>query len=213
MSQQFLEDLRRAILDYDPELAAELARRAVREGGDLEAVMDTLIKAIREVGEDFGQGVLFLPDLIGAADALQAALPILEEAIKAAGTARRSLGRVIIGTVAGDIHTIGKAMVVSMLRAEGFEVTDLGIDVPVAEFVAAVDEQKPDIVAMSALLTSTAPEAGKVVAALSEAGLRERVKILVGGGAITRDFATGIGADGFAPTAPGAVKVARELLN
>jgi methanogenic corrinoid protein MtbC1 len=207
-----LENLKEAVWDYDPEGVARLTMAALRENKDPGVIMDALTQAIRKVGEGYEKRELFLPELIGAADALQRAVPILEEAFRDRGGQRKSTGIVVIGTVSGDIHTIGKTMVGSLLTAEGFEVHDLGIDVPVDEFVEAVGGWEPDILAMSALLTTTAPEVKKVIDALQEVGLRERVRVMAGGGAMTEHLARSMGADGYDPTAPGAVKLAMSLL-
>ncbi|MFW6056774.1 MAG: cobalamin-dependent protein, partial [Chloroflexota bacterium] len=157
-------------------------------------------------------GDMFLPDLVGAADAMTAATPVIEEEIKRTGAERQSTGTVVIGTVYGDIHTIGKTMVATLLQAEGFTVYDAGINVTAEQFVESVRTQKPDILAMSALMTMTAPEQRKVIETLQSEGLRDSVKIMVGGGAITQEFADTIGADGYDPTAPGAAKLARKLV-
>jgi len=168
--------------------------------------------AIRQVGEGFGNGELWLPDLVGAAAAMTSAMPIIEEEIKRAGAKRESVGIVVIGTVYGDIHTIGKTMVATMLTADGFAVIDLGINVTAENFVKGITENNADILAMSALMTTTAPEQRKIIEKLERENLRDKVKIMVGGGAITQDFANSIGADGYDPTAPGAVKLARTLV-
>ncbi len=126
---------------------------------------------------------------------------------------RESAGTVVLGTVYGDIHSIGKTMVGSLLTADGFVVYDIGIDIPAEKFVEEVTTKQPDILAMSSLLTTTAPEQRKVISILKEAGLRDKVKIMVGGGAITQEFADEIGADGFETTAPGAAKLARKLVS
>ncbi len=213
MEAEILKTLKKAVLEYDAEAAARLAKRAMEEGVDPLKALEALTEAIKEVGDGFGRGDLWLPDLVGAARAMENALPVVEEAIKSSGKRRESLGVVVIGTVFGDIHTIGKGMVGTMLTAEGFEVHDVGINVTTESFVAAVKEYQPDILAMSALLTTTAPEAKKVTDALKGEGLRDKIKVMVGGGAITESFATSIGADGYDPTAPGAVDVAKKLLN
>lgn len=213
MEAEILKTLKKAVLTYDAAEAERLAKRAMEEGIDPLDALAALTEAIKEVGEGFGRGDLWLPDLTGAATAMEKALPVVEEAIKSSGKARDSLGVVVIGTVFGDIHTIGKGMVGTMLTAEGFEVHDLGINVSAETFVAAVKEYKPDILAMSALLTTTAPEAIKVIDALKQEGVRDKFKVMVGGGAITEGFAKTIGADGYDPTAPGAVDVAKTLLN
>ena len=204
--------LKKAIVVYDREAAASAARDALAQGIDPNEALGAMTAAIRLVGDGFGAGSLWLPDLVGAADAMQSAVPIIEEAIERTGARREVTGRAIIGTVFGDLHSIGKTMVAALLRADGFEVIDLGIDVPAERFVEAVRERKPDLLAMSALLTTTAPEQGKVINALRNEGLRGGVKIMVGGAAITQDFGDNIGADGYDPTAVGAVKLARRLI-
>lgn len=206
------ESLKKAVLEYDAEGAARFAQQVVDEGLDPVTALDVISEAMQVVGEGYQSGELWLPDLVGAANVSQKALPILEEEIKKRGQKTKSLGTVVIGTVSGDIHTIGKSMVGVLLVAAGFRVIDVGADVPTETFVAAVRENDADILALSALLTTTAPEQGKTIEALKEAGLRNRVKIMVGGGAITQRFADNIGADGYGATAPGAVELAKSLL-
>jgi len=211
MALDILENLKRAVIEYDSESAANWAGKIVEEKVDPLKALDTLTEAIRQVGDGFGKGELWLPDLVGAADAMQAATPILEEELKRIGVKREALGIVVAGTVFGDIHSIGKSMVCTLLIAGGFEVHDLGVNIKAEEFVEAIEDYKANILAMSALLTMTAPEQRKVIATLNERGIRERGKAMIGGGAITADFAEGIGADGYDPTAPGAVELARRL--
>jgi methanogenic corrinoid protein MtbC1 len=213
MDQQTLADLGRAIKEYDGDAAAALAAQALSEDIEPVRVLAALTDAIREVGDGFGAGELFLPELVSAADAMEQAMPIVDAAFTEHGGERASQGKIVAGTVAGDIHNIGKTILCTLLTADGFQVVDLGIDVPVDGFVKAVEEEKPDLVAMSALLTITAQEQKKVIAALEEAGLRSGVKVIVGGGAISQAFADSIGADGYSPTAPGGVSLARELLS
>lgn len=212
MSIEVLENLKKAILEYDSEEAANWARKAVEEKVNPVEALNAMTQAIRQVGDGFGRGEFWLPDLIGAAEAMSAATPILEEETKSRGAKRESLGTVIIGTVYGDIHTIGKTMVATLLTAEGFVVSDLGINVTAGNFIERIKEYKPDILAMSSLMTMTAPEQRKVIETLKKEGLRDKVKIMVGGGAITQEFADSIGADGYDSTAPGAVKLARKLV-
>jgi len=212
MSTDVLENLKKAIVEYDSEEAANWARRAIQEKIDPVKTLAAMTAAIRQVGDGFGKGELWLPDLVGAADAMTSATPIIEEEMKRRGTTRESLGIIVIGTVYGDIHTIGKTMVATLLTAEGFIVNDLGINVTSERFVEGIKKYKADILAMSALMTMTAPEQRKVVGTLKKEGLRDKVKIMVGGGAITQEFANSIGADGYDPTAPGAVKLARRLI-
>lgn len=212
MSSEILNRLQKAILDYDETEAANCARKIVEEQINPVEALNAMTIAIRQVGDGFGKGELFLPDLIGAADAMSAATPILEEEISRSGATRESLGTVVIGTVYGDIHTIGKTMVATLLMAEGFHVEDLGINVTAEGFIEGVKKHNADILAMSALLTTTAPEQRKVIDNLKKEGLRDKVKVMVGGGAITQEFADSIGADGYDPTAPGSVKLARKLI-
>jgi len=212
MSTEVLENLKKAIVEYDSEEAANLARRAIQEKIDPIKTLAAMTAAIKQVGDGFGKGELWLPDLVGAADAMTSATPIIEEEIKRRGITRESLGTIVIGTVYGDIHTIGKTMVATLLIAEGFVVNDLGINVTSERFVEGIKKYKADILAMSALMTMTAPEQRKVIETLKKEGLRDKVKIMVGGGAITQEFANSIGADGYDPTAPGAVKLARKLI-
>ena len=203
MSAEIIENLKKAIFEYDSDAAAKWANKAVEEQIDPTTAMAAATEAIREIGDRFGKGELFLPDLVGAADALAAATPVLNEAIAQAGSHIESLGTVIIGTVFGDIHTIGKSMVATLLTAEGFKVNDLGINVTAEQFLNGVKEHQPHILAMSALMTTTVPEQRKVIERLTGEGLRDKVQIMVGGGALTQEFADRIGADGYDPTAPG----------
>jgi len=212
MEVEILENLKKAVIEYDPQGAARWASKSVEEKVDPIKALDALTEVMRQVGDGFGSGELWLPDLIGAADAMKSAMPIIEEEIKRKGAKRESAGTVVIGTVFGDLHDIGKTMVSTLLIADGFEVIDLGVNIGAEEFVEAVNKYKPDILAMSALMTMTSIQQMLVIATLQGKGIRDKVKIMVGGGAITEDFAKGIGADGYDPTAPGAVKLARKIL-
>ena len=212
MALETLENLKRAVVEYDTEAAASWARKIVEEKVDPIKALDALTETIKQVGDRFGRGELWLPDLVGAADAMQAAMPIIEEELKRTGAKRETMGTVVAGTVFGDIHSIGKSMVCTLLVAGGFEVHDLGVNIKAEEFLEAMEKYQADILAMSALLTTTAAEQKKVIDALKEKGIREKVKVMVGGGAITAEFAQSIGADGYDPTAPGAVELARRLV-
>jgi len=171
-----------------------------------------MTEAIRLIGDGFASGEFFLPELVGAGDIMAVAQGILESRLKRDDLRRLALGTVVIGTVFGDIHTIGKSMVATLLCAEGFTVHDIGISVRSSSFVEAIREHHADILAMSALLTTTAPEMKRVLAELERTGLRTGVKVMVGGGAITQAFANAIGADGYAPDAPQAARLARALV-
>lgn len=209
---EVLAQLKSAILAYNAQRAAEVARNAVNEGLDLLDTANAAIEAIKQVGDSYGRGEAWLPDLIGSSNAMTAAMSIIEKELAARGEERKGRGSIVIGTVHGDIHNIGKDMVATLARAYGFKVIDLGIDVKNEVFIEAIKEHGPDLLAMSALLTTTAHEQDKVIRALEDNGLRGNVKVVVGGGAITADFAKKIGADGYEPTAPRAVKLFKELI-
>ena len=211
MEKQVLEELRKSILTCDKKNALVCAEKVVAENISPQAAIDVLIEAIREVGDGYKSGELFLPEMVGAADVMQTVMPIIESAFIDEGGVAENTGTIVIGTVAGDIHTIGKSMVVSMMTGAGFKVHDLGTDVSADAFADAVQKYSPQVLAMSALLTTTAMEMKKVIDLLKEKELRNQVKVLVGGGAITEDFAMEIGADGYDPTAAGAAIIATEL--
>jgi len=208
---EILAKLKKAVIEYNAEAAASWARKALEEGIDPLEALDALTKGIKQVGDGYGRGELWLPDLIGAAEAMSSAMPIIEEEIKSRGMKRETAGVIVIGTVKGDIHDIGKNIVATLLTIDGFDVIDLGVDVAAEKFIQAIIKHKPSILAMSALLTMTAPEQRKVIDALKKEGIRDKVKVLIGGAAITQEFADDIGADGYDPTAAGAVNLARRL--
>ena len=212
MTEDTLGGLKKAIWEYDSQSAANLARNLIEKGTEPLAILDALTAAIRQVGDRFGKGELWLPDLVGAADAMQAAMPIIDEALKNTGGQRVSLGVVVIGTVFGDIHNIGKDMVSTLLTAAGFEVHDIGKDIAPEGFLEAVRELEPDVVGMSALLTTTMRAMESTIKVLEEAGVRDQVKIMIGGAPVTQAFADQIGADGYASNAASASELARELV-
>lgn len=172
-------------------------------------INEDLVPAMEKIGVKFQKNEIFLPEVMLAARTMQAGLKILKPEL--AGGKREFAGRVVIGTVQGDHHDIGKNLVTMMLEGAGYEVFDLGTDVPPERFVAAVREHRPHLVGMSALLTTTMPVMGKVVRALEEAGLRGKVKVMVGGAPVTPDYAVRAGADGYAPDAGAAVELAKKL--
>jgi len=213
MEKEILGKIKEAVLTYDQKASARYVQEALDLKIDPLTIMDALVEGVRIVGKKFGTGELFLPELVGAAAALQTSTPLIEDAIRKSGKKRESLGTVVIGTVKDDIHTIGKSMVAALLAAEGFEVHDIGIDVPADKFLEAVEEYNPIILGMSALLSTTAPQAKLVIDKLKACGKRDRIKVMVGGGAMTAAFAEAIGADGYESSAPGAVTLARNWLN
>jgi methylmalonyl-CoA mutase cobalamin-binding domain/chain len=207
-----LERVAKAIRDYDGEEAAEAAAEALAAGATPAQALAAVSAVMKEIGDQFGCGALWLPDLVGAAETARLALTVIEEQIVETGKEPERMGTVVLGTVLGDLHDIGKSMVGALLTAAGFRVIDLGTNVSSGTFVETAIEYDAQIVAMSALLTTTAPEQARVIDALNEAGMRNRVKIIVGGGAITPEFAQDIGADGYRATAPESVELALELL-
>ena len=211
MNDDILWNLKKSLQDYDREGCADWARKSVQEEVDPLQALNALTEVMQEIGDGFSRGDFFLPDLIGAATAMEAAMPVLNDEIIRKGIKKKSFGHILIGTVFGDIHSIGKTMVSTLLTAGGFTVSDLGINVETENFIAAVKEYKPDVLAMSALLTTTAREQKVVIEALKREGLRKKVKVMVGGGAISEQFAKSIGADGYAPTAPLGVRLAKSL--
>jgi len=208
-----LEGLREAVRDFDKDLARRLAEEAVNQGIDpVVALEDGLAKALREVGDRFGQGEAFITELVAAAQAMEAGVEILNKEIARRGASRKSVGRFLIGTVKGDIHSIGKSIVATMLQAAGFEVFDIGVDIPNEVFVQKVKELNPDILGLSALMTTTMAIQREVIIALREAGIRGGVKVVVGGAPVTEKWATEIGADACGYDADHAVKVALRLM-
>jgi corrinoid protein of di/trimethylamine methyltransferase len=207
---ELLAALHRAVLDGADTSAGPLAERALAAGiAPLEAIEQGLVPGIREAGRLWEEGEYFLPELVTAAQAMKAAMAVLQPALGDASGAA-SLGRVVIGTVEGDIHDIGKTLVATLLAASGFTVRDEGAGVPVARFVERAGELDADLVCASALLTTTMPRQRDLVHALRAAGLRARV--MVGGAPVTRHWTETIGADGYADNALAAVTVARDLV-
>lgn len=212
-TRRFFETMTQSIVEGEPEDAERLARQALAQGLDpLETLNLGFIPGVDEVGRQFGCGDLFLPDLVRAGAAMKAASQILEAEMLQRGTVRQVAGVIVLGTVKGDIHEIGKNLVATLFTANGFRVHDLGVDVPFETFAAKAKEFQADVVGVSALLTTTMAGQRKVIDALQQAGLRERVLVLIGGAPVTREWADEIGADGFAEDASGAVAVTKALL-
>jgi corrinoid protein of di/trimethylamine methyltransferase len=206
-----LQKLHDAILRGDAKTAAAVTRDALAEGAEpMELISKHMIPAMDEVGRLFQCEAYFVPELLLAARAMKGSLELIRPLLAARG--QRPLGRVIIGTVKGDLHDIGKNIVASMLEGGGFEVTDLGADVAPDRFVEAIQRSNANLVCLSALLTVTMPSMRTTIEALKQAGVRERVKVLVGGAPVTRQFAQQIGADGYSEDAPGAVALARQMI-
>lgn len=204
------DPLRDAVLRGEAPLAESLAGERLTDGIAPETLLaESLIPAMDEVGRKFEEGEFFLPELLVAARAMKAAMALIQPRLAAAGNV--DTRRAVIGTVAGDLHDIGKNLVGAMLEGGGFQVTDLGADVAPEAFVTAVRDGGAQILGISALLSTTMPNMKAVLTALEEAGLRRRVKVIVGGAPITAEYAAQIGADGYAPDASQAVSLARQL--
>ena len=205
---QDLQQLFEAIVSGDAKKARALTEEALQSGTDpLKLVNEFMAPAMDEVGRRFEQNEYFVPELLLSARAMKAALELIRPLLVARGAEPR--GRVVIGTVKGDLHDIGKNLVAAMLEGGGFEVIDLGVNVSPEKFIATVNEKKANIIAMSALLTTTMLSMKTTIEAIKEAGMRDRVKVLVGGAPITKKFADEIGADGFCDNAAGAVALAK----
>lgn len=211
---EFLKQCEEAVLKGDKTLAAELASSALGKDHNLLSIIENgFSKGIRRAGELWEKGEYFLPELAFSADAMKTAMEVLRPALLDSDEGNRSRGTVVIGTIQGDIHDIGKTLVATMLAANGYDIIDLGADVAYSRFVEEVEKQTPQLVCMSALLTTTMAGQGTVVTQLEEKGLRSKVKILVGGAPTSATWAEEIGADGFAENAVEAVHVANSLLS
>lgn len=213
MNADLFRQMAQSIIDGEDEQAQRLAHQAIAQDIDpLEAINQGFVIGIDQVGERFSCGDAFLPELVMAGEAMKAAIAVLEPEMDKQGTVRQVLGKVILGTVAGDIHDIGKTLVGTLLSANGFEVIDLGVDVPVEKFADQARALGADIVGVSALLTTTMTRQRDVVEALDDLGLRPEVKVMVGGAPVTQSWVDEIHADGFSEDAVGAVSVARQLM-
>jgi corrinoid protein of di/trimethylamine methyltransferase len=211
--EEILQKLSDAVLSFDSAAAADAARDAVAMNVDpVKAIEEGLAKGLREIGDRFERGELYLPHLVLGADAMEAAVKILEEHLPREQLEATSHGTVVIGTVEGDIHDLGLRIVASMLRANGFKVYDLGCNTKSLDFIEKAKEVRADIIAMSSLMTTTMPFMKDLIEALVSSGLRDRFKVMVGGGPVTREWAEKMGADGYGRDAVEAVKVARELV-
>jgi len=205
-----LQEIREAVIGGDDRAVPDLVQAELDAGTDAEKILkEGMIDAMGVVGAQFERGDIYMPEMLIAARAMQAGLAILKPLLVEKGI--KAAGRVVIGTVKGDLHDIGKNLVAMMLEGTGLEIVDLGVDISSDQFVGAVDSGR-DILAMSALLTTTMPNMKVVIEALTESGVRDRVKVMVGGAPLTQAFADEIGADGYAPDAGAAARLAKHLL-
>jgi len=206
-----IEELYQAVVTGNKKAAEDLTRQALETSVDPQLLIDdAMIPAMDEVGRRFEEDEYFVPELLLSARAMKSALELVNPLLSETGASRK--GRIVIGTVAGDLHDIGKNLVSSLLQGAGFEVIDLGTDVSPEEFVAAVEQNDANLVGISALLTTTMPSMKSTIEALEAAGIRDRVKVLVGGAPLSADYAQKIKADAHADNATAAVRAAKELV-
>ena len=211
--EEILEQLSFSVVKADKEMAGQAAQEVMEQMIDpIEVIEKGLSRGMDIVGERFSKMEAFLPELMMAAQTFDAAMEILEPEIAARKKEVTTRGTIVIGTGKGDVHNIGKNIVVMMLKTGGFDVRDLGVDVPLLSFVEAAQKNKADIIALSSLMTTTMPGQGEVIRVLKEMGLRDQYCVIVGGGPVNQRWADQIGADGYGETAADAVLLARELL-
>ncbi|MCD6470490.1 corrinoid protein [Candidatus Bathyarchaeota archaeon] len=210
---ELVEQIKSAILGFEEEKLVEVVKESLEKNVSPLEIINALTEALEEVGRKFEEGEIFLVHLVMAGETTKKVVSeYLEPLLKKSGTERKTLGRVVVGTVAGDIHDIGKNIVAALLFSAGFDVIDLGKDVPVEKFIEAVKKHNPDILGMSALLSTTLPVQKEVIEALKKNNLRDKIKVIVGGAPVTAEWAQQIGADGYAEDAVEAVRVAKSLI-
>lgn len=213
MPHDILTEIATSLVECKPDLTEELTEGALEAGVEPLAIINQgLVPGMETVGEKFQSGEYFLPQMVIAANAMQQAMDLLEPELHARQQAVATPGTMVIGTVKGDIHEIGKSLVATMMSANGFRVYDVGVDVSAATFVDKVRETEANLLGLSALLTTTMTAQREVIQALEEAGIRDRVKVMVGGAPVTQEWAESIGADGYAEDVVGAVELGRRLV-
>ena len=213
MNEELFEKMAQSIIDGDSDVSAELAQQAIAAGVDpLDAINKGFVIGVNTVGEAFAEGNAYLPELVMAGEAMKTAVAVLEPEMKRLGSQRKMFGKVVLATVQGDIHEIGKSLVGTILAASGFEVFDLGVDVPTSRIIEKAKEVDADIVGLSALLTTTMVKQKEVIDELDKLGMRAKIKVMVGGAPVTRDWVQRIEADGYSEDAIGAVAVAKQLV-
>ena len=206
-----LQELADNIIRGKKNPAVELTKQAIEEHVDLQTIINEgLIAGMAVVGERFKNNEFYVPEVLIAARAMRESMAVLQPLLAAGGV--KPVGTVVIGTVKGDLHDIGKNLVAMMLQGNGFEVVDMGVDVSAEKFVEAVKQHHPNAVALSALLTTTMPSMKEIIDGLEAAGLRDKVKVMIGGAPVTQKFADEIGADGYSPDAASAVDTAKQLI-
>ena len=213
MSEELFKQMAQCIIEGEKETAIELAQKSIEIGmPPLDAITKGFVVGVNYIGDLFGKGEAFLPELVMSGEAMKAAVAVLEPELIKLGEAREMMGRVVLATVEGDIHEIGKTLVGTMLSASGFEVFDLGVDQPAEKIIGKALEVDAQLIGMSALLTTTMVRQREVIEELDKEGLRPRIQVMVGGAPITKDWAEKIKANGTAEDAVGAVQLAKKLV-
>ena len=213
-TENFLDSVIKAVVEGNKDESVQLAQRAITEKMDLNEVIEKgFVPGIQQVGQLWEEGEYFLPELITSAECMKAAMELMEPELKKAQIDVRSAGKIVIGTIEGDIHDIGKNLVASILSANGFEVVDLGADVKLETFIEKAEEVNADLICLSALLTTTMTGQKRFIELLKEKGLHGRFKVMVGGAPVNQKWSDEIGADGYSENALTAVDAAKELVN
>lgn len=212
-TNEIFEEMANSIIEFEDKKALELARKAVDEKTNLlEVIEKGFGEGIKKVGVLFNEGEIFLPELMVSAQIMQDVIEFLDPYLKKGGDERKTLGKVVIATIEGDIHSIGKTLVGTMLKANGFEVYDLGADVPIDKIIETAISKNADIIGISALLTTTMIGQKKLIEKLKDKGLKEKFKVIIGGAPITSKWTTECGADGYAENAIESVSLAKSLI-
>ena len=207
-----LETLSKSVLDGDEARAVSAASTAIEEKIPTDEIINTLTAAIREVGDKFGRAEIFLPGMVFSSNAMKAAMKILEPEVKASGLVIEKKGSIVIGTVEGDMHEIGKYIVTTVLEAQGFEVHDLGIDVNALQFIKKAEEVGADIIGASSLMTTTMPKQKEIISILEEKGLRQKYHVILGGAPVTQEWVDECGADSWGETASVGVEILERVM-
>lgn len=211
--EKLYKDMAQSIIDGDSDVSVELAKKSIELNiPPLDAITKGFVVGVNYIGDQFGAGEAFLPELVMAGEAMKAAVAVLEPELLKLGSARETMGKVVLATVEGDIHEIGKTLVGTMLSASGFEVTDMGVDQPAEKIIGKALEIDAQLIGLSALLTTTMVRQRELIEEMDKENLRPRIKVMVGGAPITRDWATKINADGTSEDAVGAVQLAKRLV-